>query len=344
MTSFVKFLKNEFALKGLEELTGFNGKKYRDLDKVVQRTLKSVTLNTIVLKKESQDLKYEIFARLNQGAVKLKAQELRNCIYRGSFNSLLEKMATDNKYLKELFIEDNKRKNYQEYILRFFALRNFNDYSSSIGKTMNNFMSKHQNDDEKQIEESKKLFNGTIDIIKQVLGKSAFSAYDRQNHCFMNKFSGSVYDSIAIACSMFSSNDLMRHSDKIRKRIEEIKENDQKYSDYTYAATGSKERVIGRIMIIYNAIKEITGKNSNSDVDRVFSNQDKKALWHDNYVCSYCGQTILDIDDAEVDHILPYSLGGETVIGNAQLLHRHCNREKYNNAEIETVNFEDEEN
>lgn len=160
----------------------------------------------------------------------------------------------------------------------------------------------------------------------------------------MNKFSGSVYDSIAIACSMFSSNDLMRHSDKIRKRIEEIKENDQKYSDYTYAATGSKERVIGRIMIIYNAIKEITGKNSNSDVDRVFSNQDKKALWHDNYVCSYCGQTILDIDDAEVDHILPYSLGGETVIGNAQLLHRHCNREKYNNAEIETVNFEDEEN
>lgn len=344
MTSFVKFLKNEFTLKGLEELTEFNGKKFRDLDKTVQRNLKSVTLNTIVLKKESQDLKYEIFARLNQGAVKLKAQELRNCIYRGSFNSLLEKIAADNKYLKELFIEDNKRKNYQEYILRFFALRNFNDYSSSIGKTMNNFMSKHQNDDEKQIEESKKLFNGTIDIIKQVLGNTAFSAYDRQNHCFMNKFSGSVYDSIAIACSMFSSNDLMRHADKIREKITEIKENDQKYSDYTYAATGSKERVIGRIMIIYNAIQEIIGKSSNSDTDRVFSYQDKKALWHDNYVCSYCGQTILEIDDAEVDHILPYSLGGETVIENAQLLHRHCNRTKYNNTEIETVNFEDEEN
>lgn len=344
MTSFVKFLKNEFSLKGLEELTEFNGKKFRDLDKTFQRNLKSVTLNTIVLKKESQELKYEIFARLNRGAVKLKAQELRNCIYRGSFNNLLEKIAADNKYLKELFIEENKRKNYQEYILRFFALRNFNEYSSSIGKTMNNFMAKHQNDDDKQIEDSKKLFNGTIDIIKQVLGNTAFSAYDRQNHCFMNKFSGSVYDSIAIACSMFAPNDLMRYADKIREKIKDIKANDPKYSDCTYAATGSKERVIGRIMIIYNAIREIIGKNSYSGIVRTFSEQDKQSLWHDNYICSYCGQEILDIDDAEVDHILPYSHGGETVIENAQLLHRHCNREKYNRIEIESVDFEDEEN
>lgn len=92
MTSFVRYLKNEFSLKGLEELTAFNGKKFKDLDKKVQRNLKSATLNTIVLKKESQELKYEIFARLNRGAVKLKAQELRNCIYRGTFNNMLEKI------------------------------------------------------------------------------------------------------------------------------------------------------------------------------------------------------------------------------------------------------------
>lgn len=344
MTSFVKFLKNEFPLKGLEELTEFNGKKFRDLNKVFQRNLKSATLNTIVLKKESQELKYEIFARLNRGAVKLKAQELRNCIYRGTFNNLLEKIAADNKYLKELFIEENKRKNYQEYILRFFALRNFNEYSSSIGKTMNNFMAKHQNDDDKQIEDSKKLFNGTIDIIKQVLGNTAFSAYDRQNHCFMNKFSGSVYDSIAIACSMYAPNDLMRHADEIRNKIVKIKESDLKYSDYTYAATGSKERVIGRIMLIYNAIGEILGKNSNTGTARTFTEQDKQRLWHDDYICSYCGQKILDLSDAEMDHILPFSQGGETIIQNAQLLHRHCNREKYNHIETDSVNFEDDDN
>ena len=134
MTSFVKYLKNEFALKGLEELSELNGKKFSELDKSLQRILKSCTLNSIILTKESQELKYEIFARLNQGSIRLKPQELRNCIYRGTLNDMIEEIAKTNKYLNELFLEKNKRKNYQEYILRFFALRNFNDYSSSMKK------------------------------------------------------------------------------------------------------------------------------------------------------------------------------------------------------------------
>lgn len=330
MTSFVKFLKNEYALKGLEELTDLNGKKYAELDKPIQRTLKTCTLNSIILTKESQELKYEIFARLNQGSIKLKPQELRNCIYRGTLNNLLESLAKENKYLSTLFLEENKRKNYQEYILRFFALRNFNEYSSSMTKTMNNYMIKYQNADEIKIKELKDLFNRTIDIIKQVFGNSAFCPYDRQNGKYLNRFSGSVYDSIIIACSMFDNHDLMAHADEIRESIQDIKMNNLEYQEYTYAATGSKNRVIGRIMIIYNAISNIVGKHSDSGVERIFASDIKDKLWNENYICSYCGQKILSKDDAEVDHIVPFSQGGETILENAQLLHRHCNRKKYN--------------
>lgn len=341
MTSFVKYLKNEFALKGLEELTDLNGKKFSELDKNYQRNIKSSTLSSIILLKESQELKYEIFARLNQGAVKLKPQELRNCIYRGTFNNLIEEIANNNKYLPELFIEKNKRKNYQEYVLRFFALRNFNDYSSSMTKTMNDFMVTHQDDNEKSIEESKKLFNSTIDIVKQVMGESAFCGLDREKGIITNKFSGSVYDSIIIPFSMFDSHDLMQHADDIRSQINDIKLHNAQYQDYTYAATGSRNRVIGRIMMVYNLIAEIIGKPSNGDVQRIYSYDDKESLWHEGYVCSYCGQKILDISDAEVDHILPFSKGGNTTIENAQLLHRHCNREKNNKYIDDTIDFED---
>ena len=333
MTSFVKYLKNEFALKGLEELSELNGKKFSELEKNLQRTLKSCTLNSIILTKESQELKYEIFARLNQGSIRLKPQELRNCIYRGTLNNMIEEIAKNNRYLNDLFLENNKRKNYQEYILRFFALRNFNDYSSSMTKTMNNFMIKHQNADEQEIKEFKELYNRTIDIIKQVFGSTAFCAYDRQKNQFMNKFSGSIYDSITIACSMFSPHDLMAHADEIRNQVNEIKKNNLTYQDYTYAATGSKNRVIGRIMMIYQLIENIIG-NTNS-LQRLYSKSTKEELWYEGYVCPYCNQQILSIDDAEVDHIIPYSKGGNTVIENAQLLHRNCNREK-NNSEFET--------
>ena len=333
MTSFVKYLKNEFALKGLEELSELNGKKFSELEKTLQRTLKSCTLNSIILTKESQELKYEIFARLNQGSIRLKPQELRNCIYRGTLNNMIEEIAKNNRYLNDLFLENNKRKNYQEYILRFFALRNFNDYSSSMTKTMNNFMIKHQNADEQEIKEFKELYNRTIDIIKQVFGSTAFCAYDRQKNQFMNKFSGSIYDSITIACSMFSPHDLMAHADEIRNQVNEIKKNNLTYQDYTYAATGSKNRVIGSIMMIYQLIVNIIGNTNSSQ--RLYSKSTKEELWYEGYVCPYCNQQILSIDDAEVDHIIPYSKGGNTVIENAQLLHRHCNREK-NNSEFET--------
>lgn len=157
----------------------------------------------------------------------------------------------------------------------------------------------------------------------------AFYAYDRQNKCSMKKISGSVYDLIIIAFSMFDSHSLIKNADVIRKTIIDIKANNEKYSDYTYAATGSKDRVIGRIMIIYNAIKDILGKNGDTTlVVRCFSDNNKQMLWYEHYICPYFGQEILAYDDAEVDHIFAYSKGGDTALENAQLLHRHCNRGK----------------
>ena len=129
ITSIYRYMTNLFALKGLNELPELNGKKYKDLERTIQIKLKQSTLTGIKILKESQELKCEIFARLNQGAVSLNPQELRNCIYRGTFNNLLEELAK-NKLLPSLFNEVDNRKSYQENILRFFALRDYNNYSS----------------------------------------------------------------------------------------------------------------------------------------------------------------------------------------------------------------------
>ena len=182
ITSLVRYLKNEFALNGLQELNELNGKFYKDLPKDIQKKLKSSSLSTISLLKQSTNLKYEIFARLNQGAVKLNPQELRNCIYRGTFNKMLDDIAATNPHLHILFHDDNNRKSYQERILRFFALRNYQDYQSSMLKTMNSYMEQHRNDGEDEIKAAKEKFNSTIDIIKQVLGDNAFMAFDRNKN------------------------------------------------------------------------------------------------------------------------------------------------------------------
>lgn len=342
ITSITRFLYNDFKLSGLEELQDLNGKYFKELEKDNQRLIKQTTIHSIVISKKSQELKYEIFARLNQGSTKLKPQELRNCIYRGPFNKMIESIAKGNSTLPILFHEENKRKQYQEYILRFFALRDFNNYASSLKKTMNLYMQKNQNANDDEIATLKKLFNSKIDIVKQIFGNNAFCSYDRQNNVLTNKFSGSIYDSLMVACSLFDNHSLMVHADELRTNFEDVKINNSEYQDYTYAGTGSKSRVIGRIMFIYNLFNDIIGGNNSQR--RTFTLDEKLELWNNsNHICPYCNQQILNIDDAEVDHVIAYSNGGETIIENAQLLHRHCNRKKNNFSNVDCVNFEDDE-
>ena len=80
ITSFVRYLKNEFPLSGLKKFRNLNGLYFKDLDKSLQRRLNYQTLSTVCIEKDSAALKYEIFSRLNLGAVKLRDQEVRNCI------------------------------------------------------------------------------------------------------------------------------------------------------------------------------------------------------------------------------------------------------------------------
>ncbi|MCG4727567.1 HNH endonuclease, partial [Phocaeicola vulgatus] len=67
------------------------------------------------------------------------------------------------------------------------------------------------------------------------------------------------------------------------------------------------------------------------DTNRVFPGEWRKELYaRQKGKCAICKQSIHDVDIAEIDHIEPHSLGGQTTIENAQLTHRYCNRSKGN--------------
>ncbi len=84
-------------MKALPEL---NGKRYRDLEKPRQKLIRNSSVRTITFKRESgANLRFEIFERLNTGAVPLNRQGLRNCIYRGPYNQFLIQLSADPDYM-----------------------------------------------------------------------------------------------------------------------------------------------------------------------------------------------------------------------------------------------------
>lgn len=334
MTTFIRFFNNELELRlekqsPLYELTNM---KFKDLDKALQRKFKSSTLSIIVILKESNDMKYDIFQRLNQGAVSLKDQEILNCIYRGSFNNLIKDIVTEyNDELTAVFKSEHKRMNYEEQILKFFTMINYRNIKAPFYKAMNSYMQIHQNDSETELKKQKKLFLDTFRLVRQVLGDEAFSSYNSNDGRVIRAFNSPIYDSIMISFSSFRRNDVILHADEIREKIEWIKRNDSVYDSCIHTGTNSGIKTSTRIEIIYNAVKEILNVESESILDpRAFSEEQKRELFYDGCKCGICGQSILCIEDSEVDHIIPYSKGGRTIIENAQLVHSSCNRIKGN--------------
>jgi len=92
------------------------------------------------------------------------------------------------------------------------------------------------------------------------------------------------------------------------------------------AGTGTTGKFKDKIRIWSNALEEIIGRYENEP--RSFPLNFKTQLWEKEPVCIICNQQIESVDDAEVDHIELYSLGGKTEPDNARLTHRYCNRSR----------------
>lgn len=163
ITTIKNFFADKFALEGLTIYPELNGKKFSELGDL-KSELESTTIRCIVLRKENpKSLVHEIFARLNQGAVKLTDQEIRHAIYPGVFDNLLgelgeiEFIATFQKSK-----EKNDRSN-EELILRFFAMdSDLEDYDSNLAKWFDSYM---RDQSELSIEEAivlKDEFNQTL--------------------------------------------------------------------------------------------------------------------------------------------------------------------------------------
>ena len=132
-----------------------------------------------LLKDSHEEMRYALFARLNQGSLSLNNQELRHCLYRGLYNNLITQLSDDPEYLslwdKNL---SDKRMNDRERVLRFFAfLHRMNEYSPPLREFLNKEMKEYQNASEQQLSSFRSEFIGAIVWVDRIFGDKAFKQY-----------------------------------------------------------------------------------------------------------------------------------------------------------------------
>lgn len=144
------FVKNKLVLEGLEKFDTLNGFYFSDLDKSRQGKILSTSLRMIVLSEDADDeVKRDMFERINRGSDLLKPMEKRKGDKTGLFtkfiydrcakNPLLDKLCPIDKFLQ-------KRQEKEELILRYLALSDNSNYSHfpkiGIAKFLDDYLDK----------------------------------------------------------------------------------------------------------------------------------------------------------------------------------------------------------
>ena len=130
--------------KGLRSLQNLAGLSFEELDRPLQRRINETALTIHVIRSGTPNqVKFNIFSRINQGGLPLNAQEIRNAIYPGEWRNKIRALAESEVFLAATEGKvPTKRMDDLELVLRAVALhdqckprpndQNLEDYLNSF--------------------------------------------------------------------------------------------------------------------------------------------------------------------------------------------------------------------
>lgn len=210
---------------------------------LVRRIVENTVLPITVVRCNSEDSDhknylFKIFRRLNTGGVKLSNQEIRNCIYGGPFNDMLNEINSS-----ELWIEVSPFKKPfgyrfrgQEMILRIFAFSDsYSSYKGNLASFLNDFMDEHKDCDNEVLEKMHEGFVATLKAIEKI---------DRDRIAILSK---TVFEALMVG--MYSNRSRIDELDKIAltQRLDEMLKRPQFSKESLSEGLSSREKLVSRI-------------------------------------------------------------------------------------------------
>jgi hypothetical protein len=204
-------------IKFFEKSGNWKMSKLKDIDKSISdKTVKDIKKNskkiyerisnamlpiTVIrcdyTKKTHTRFLFTIFHRLNTGGTKLNNQEIRNCIYNGSFNTFMKECNNNANWKKLLSIKEDKTYRFIkiELILRFFAFYyNLKGYNGKLTSFLNDYMELVKDMDEISIQKNKRIFQSSVDLIYNSITNK--KALEKTSNAFMDALMYGVFKNI----------------------------------------------------------------------------------------------------------------------------------------------------
>lgn len=281
ITALRDFYEGNFELEGLKRWPEINGRTYQTLPDKIQQGLDRRSITSIVLLKESTtdedeaaNLRETVFDRLNTGGTKLSRQEIRNALYRGRMNDLVDRLSRLPKFREawnvpawvENEIEvtpgllDNslyEKMEDVELVLRFFALRHVEHYTGGMQPFLDLYMRKAAHFTQEDLHVLEQEFVATLDLASDVYGDILFRPFDPADGVWLLSAQKAFYDAVMVGLSSF-----LDRAERVKAKRVEIRkataEMFQKEEPGTFTGRGNTKDDIRTRILLFEKMVERT--------------------------------------------------------------------------------------
>lgn len=274
LTAIKKFYDNELVLTSLNSLPNLNKKTYDTIDEKSKRILEQHALPLVIIGNDStENIKFDIFMRINQGSVKLNEQELRNCLYRGPLMDMIHKQGNNEIFMNllESFPSFTNRFQHLEIIERYYAMKQIidvenwktkeNSYGGRIINSINDFLKNNRRADNITITKLDNDFTVALSKVYSVFGKESFRQYIYSSKSKINQYSHMLNRTVAelqlISLDKYSLEEIENKKDEIKIAFQELCLDDSKFVDTLEKATNNTTKVDLRYNIWGTKLDEV---------------------------------------------------------------------------------------
>lgn len=263
LTTINRFvIKQDLALTGLEFLTDYNNKYYKDLPRNFKRRIDETDIVIYQIQPGTPHrVKFDIFRRINTGGSPLSAQEIRHALNQGPITEMLKTLASSTEFKEATdYGVSAKRMDDRECVIRFlaFSLNPAKSYAAdSFDQFLNAAMENINKMDKGTRKELSTKFLFAMTSANKVFGDDAF----RKRY---EKFSGrhpinkALFEAWSVALGALTQKEIKI---LIKKRTSLINKSIKLMNNYDFQqaisqGTGSNARVKLRFGEVDRIIKE----------------------------------------------------------------------------------------
>ena len=256
-------IKKTLRLKNLEFLQKLNGLNYDELPRDLQRRISEAEITIYIINPGTpEEVKFNIFKRINTGGLMLESQEIRHALFQGVASDFIGSLAESNEF-KEATNNalSSKRMIDRDFVTRFVAFYTlgYNSYKPDMDYFLNEFMDRLSKFSEAKRADISEVFKRAMTVSKEIFEEHTFRKFTDTNihKKPLNKSLFEAWSVIIAHLTKIEQDFLIDNKEKLKSEFIKILKEDRAFDSSITTGTSDKNKVIKRFQTIETLVQSI---------------------------------------------------------------------------------------